>query len=278
MQKFNYHQHTYRCGHADLYMKDEDYIKEYIQMGFKNIAFTDHCPEKNKIDGRPNVRMTWEQRKEYLSSINNLKEKYKNIIQIETGYEVEYLPGEEENILELKKEVDKIIIGQHFIYDNNSELKIFGMDFNNEDLIRYAQYIDKAMQLNIPNVIAHPDFFMVERKEFGKIETKVANIICSSAQKYKIPLEINLNNLFNNTYYENGILNDLSIEKQKEKLLNVKYPCKEFWKIASNYDINVVYGIDVHHKGQILLWKELIQLAKEVIGKEIIEKLNFIEE
>lgn len=35
MQKFNYHQHTYRCGHADLDMEDEDYIKEYIKMGFK---------------------------------------------------------------------------------------------------------------------------------------------------------------------------------------------------------------------------------------------------
>ena len=28
MQKFNYHSHTYRCGHADLDMKDEEYIQE----------------------------------------------------------------------------------------------------------------------------------------------------------------------------------------------------------------------------------------------------------
>lgn len=26
MQKFNYHSHTYRCGHADLDMKDEEYV------------------------------------------------------------------------------------------------------------------------------------------------------------------------------------------------------------------------------------------------------------
>lgn len=46
MQNFNYHSHTYRCGHADLDMRDEDYIKEYIKMGFKKMAFTDHCPQK----------------------------------------------------------------------------------------------------------------------------------------------------------------------------------------------------------------------------------------
>ena len=31
MQKFNYHSHTYRCGHADLDMKDEEYIQEYLK-------------------------------------------------------------------------------------------------------------------------------------------------------------------------------------------------------------------------------------------------------
>lgn len=37
MQKFNYHSHTYRCGHADMDMKDEDYIKEYIDIGIKKM-------------------------------------------------------------------------------------------------------------------------------------------------------------------------------------------------------------------------------------------------
>ena len=50
MQKFNYHSHTYRCMHSDADMLDEDYIKDYIKMGFEEVAFTDHCPEKNIID------------------------------------------------------------------------------------------------------------------------------------------------------------------------------------------------------------------------------------
>lgn len=117
MQKFNYHQHTYRCGHADMEIADEEYVLEYIKMGFEKIAFTDHCPEKNEIDTREKVRMKYSERKEYLESIKKLKEKFAEQIEILVGYEVEFLPGEEKNIEELKEETDKIVLGQHFIYD-----------------------------------------------------------------------------------------------------------------------------------------------------------------
>lgn len=279
MQKFNYHTHTYRCGHADLNMKDEEYVEEFIKMGFKKVAFTDHCPEKNENDKRPNMRMGYEQRKEYLASINQLKEKYVDRIEIESGYEVEYLPGEEENLKELKEETDKLILGQHFIYDDNRKLKIFTVDrFSDDDLIRYAQHIEKAMELSIPNIIAHPDIYMVSRKDFRETEEKVANMICSSAEKYQIPLEINLCKIFNKTYFENKKLNNQPIEEQRKKLVNVEYPCKGFWKVASNYNIKVLYGVDAHFKEQIQLCNELVQFANEIIGEETIQKLNFIQE
>ncbi len=41
--------------------------------------------------------------------------------------------------------------------------------------------------------------------------------------------------------------------------------------------IKVLYGIDTHHRGQMMLWNELIELANEIIGKEIIKRLHFIE-
>ena len=277
MQNFNYHSHTYRCIHADLDMKDEEYVEEYIKAGFKKIAFTDHCPEKNEIDKRTNMRMKYSQKEEYLESINKLKEKYKGKIEIESGYEVEYLPGEEENIQELKEEVDKIILGQHFVYDDNKNLKIFGKhEFLKKDLMEYASYIEKAVELGIPDIIAHPDIYMLKRKTFNEDEAEVARRICKIAEKNDIPLEINLAKVFNATYYENRQLNNDSIEKQKEKLYKANYPCKKFWEIASNYNIKVLYGIDVHHRGQIPLYNNLVELANELIGKDILKKLHFI--
>lgn len=279
MQRFNYHTHTHRCKHADLDYSDEEYVLDFIKAGFKKIAFTDHCPEKNLIDTRATQRMSYEQRLEYLESIRKLKEKYESKIIIQSGYEIEYLPGEEENLKELKDETDKLILGQHFIYDDNKNLRIFGrVDFSDEELIRYSKYVEKAMELNLPNIIAHPDIYMMKRKDFGETEEKVANTICLAAQKYNIPLEINLNDIFYKTYFIGKKLNNDSIEKQKEKLINIQYPCKNFWNIAKEYDIKVVYGIDAHYKGQIALWEKLLELAHSLLGDEIIENLNFIED
>lgn len=280
MQNFNYHTHTYRCHHSDQDFLDEEYVKDFIKVGIKKFAFTDHCPEKNKIDKRPDMRMDYSQKEEYLNSINFLKEKYKDQIEIETGFETEYLPGEEESIEELKRDCDKIILGQHFIYDNNRNLKIFGdEDFSDEELIRYAEYVTKAMELRIPDLIAHPDIYLCRRKNFGEIEQKVAKIICEAAKKYNIPLEINLMRIFKATYFENKVINHDSIERQKEKLktADIAYPNRDFWKIASKYKVKALYGLDAHYKGQIQFFPELMELAKEYLEEEIIERLEFIE-
>ena len=279
MQKFNLHSHTYRCMHSDTDMLDEDYIKDYIKMGFSKMAFTDHCPEKNVIDVRDRVRMPYSQKQEYLESIAMLKEKYKGKIEILSGYEVEYLPGEEENIMELKNETDILVLGQHFIYGDNKELKILGKcEYTDKDLIEYAIYIEKAIKLGIPDIIAHPDIYMMKREKFGDIENKVAHMICKIAEEYKIPLEINLNNIFQRTYNQDRILNDLPVEEQKKKLNIVQYPRKEFWNIVSKYDIKVLYGIDAHYRGQIPKFNELVELSHEMIGIETINKLKFIDE
>lgn len=279
MQKFNYHSHTYRCGHAEQDMSDEEYVLDYIKMGFEKVAITDHCPEKNKIDKRHDMRMNYSQKNEYLDSIKKLQEKYKDKIKIETGFEVEYLPGEEENIKELKEEVDKIVLGQHFVYDDNKNLKVFRIDmFSDKELERYGEYIEKAMSLGIPDIVAHPDIFMLGRNGFGEKEAEVTKVICKASEKYNIPLEINLNDIFHKTYRENKKLNNDSIEKQKEKLYRAYYPCRQFWEIATNYNIKVLYGIDAHFRGQIPLFNELVLLANEIIGEDTIKKLDFIEE
>ena len=265
MQKFNYHTHTYRCGHADNNLSDEDFVKLFIEKGFKKIAFTDHCPEKEIIDERENMRMTYSQKNEYLSSIKKLKEKYKGKIEIETGFEVEYLPGQEENLLELKNETDKIILGQHFIYDNNKRLKIFRKEnFTDDDLLKYAEYIKIAIEKEIPDIIAHPDLYMLNRKKFGDIENRVAHIICSTAEFYSIPIEINLSEPV------------LYLTGKKEK---ITYPCKEFWKVASEYqNLKVLYGIDAHFRDQIELYEKALELTKNFIGQDVIKKLHFCNE
>ena len=171
--------------------------------------------------------MEYSQINEYLDSIKYLKNKYKNKIEIQSGFEIEYLPGEEDNLLELKQMTDKLVLGQHFIYDdNNIDLKIFRKhNFTDENLIKYANYIKTAIELEIPNIIVHPDLYMLNRNQFGKIEREVAEIICKVAEKHDIPLEINLTEP------------SMYLSNLKDK---IKYPCREFWEVASNYNVKAI--------------------------------------
>lgn len=263
MKKYNFHTHTYRCGHAEENITDEAIVKTFIDNGFEVIAFTDHCPEKVMIDNRNNMRMAYDMKAEYLSSINCLKKKYQDKIVIESGYEIEYLPDQEENLLELKAETDKLVLGQHFIYaDDSKSLKIFRHDkFSDEELLMYANYIKAAIEKGIPDIIVHPDLYMLSRKDFEMVESQVAHIICKTAEKYNIPLEINLTEPL---LYLIGLKN------------NISYPNKQFWEIASNYHVKVLYGIDMHYLESIERYEDSVKLAEEVIGKDIIKKLDFL--
>lgn len=285
MQNFNLHQHTYRCKHADFGMTDEEYIQEYLENGnFKKIAFTDHCPEKEVIDKREHMRMSYDERLEYLEELKILKEKYKDKIEILSGYEIEFLPGQEENLKELKRETDFLVLGQHFIYDENGkDLKIIynHIDiYDKRDMEEYASYIEKALELELPNIVAHPDLFMKAKDKFDDDCIMATRRICEAAEKYDVPLEINLNNIFGSIFLnkEDKTVKKVTIEEQEKLIPKVSYPCKEFWKIASEYNIRVVYGIDTHFRNQISLYDNLVELANKIIGEDIINKLNFIEE
>lgn len=261
MQKFNYHGHTYRCGHADVSISDEEYVKMFIEKGFEKIAFTDHCPYREVVDFRNNMRMDYSLKDDYYKSINELKEKYKDQIEIELGFEFEYVPGKEKYLFELKEETNKMVLGQHFVYDDEENVKIIGWgNTTDSDLINYARYIEKAMELKLADVVVHPDLFMIGKKTFGKIEEKVTRIICEAAERYQIPLEINLTRI---ALYLNKTTND------------IMYPCIGFWQIASEYNIKVIYGVDAHFRHQINLYEDSVVFANEYIGKDVINKFNF---
>lgn len=117
------------------------------------------------------------------------------------------------------------------------------------------------MKKKIPDIIAHPDVYMLSRDNYTEVDEKVAHIICSTAEKYGIPIEINLSHP-----------NEFIIGK-RERII---YPCKAFWRIASEYKyLNVLYGVDAHFKYQIMNYEKAIEVANKYIGQEIIDKLHF---
>lgn len=105
---------------------------------------------------------------------------------------------------------------------------------------------------------------MLSRDNYAEVDEKVARIICSTAEKYRIPIEINLSHP-----------NDCIIGRRE----NIVYPCKEFWKIASEYkNLKVIYGVDAHFEYQIMNYEKAIEIANKHIGQDVIDKLHFCNE
>lgn len=279
IQNFNYHTHTERCGHAEKDYGDEEYVKEAFERGIKFFAFTDHIPFMRAKDTKVNVRMSYDEIDEYLQSIVKLKDKYKGIMNIETGFEFEYIPEELEHILKIKNVVDKMVLGQHFVFDDQGKIKYFSskQDMTDKEMIQYVCLISKALECRLPDIIAHPDLFLKYRKKFGEKEEFITREICKLAQKYQVPMEINLNEVYREYVKAKEELTEgTEIEQIELAKTRIRYPNKKFWKILSEYNIKVLFGIDAHLKGQILNNEISYKIANEILG-ETMENLNFVD-
>lgn len=258
---YNFHSHTWRCKHAEM-VDDEEFVKAYIKNGFKTLAFTDHTPQNPVIDSRKNIRMDYGQLEDYLTSIETLKARYKDQIDIKTGLEVEYLPELEPFYASISNRLDLMILGQHFIRRPDGTLIIMGSEeLNDEDVERYADMVVTAMEKGLVKLVAHPDYYMLNRTTFGPAQEKAARRICEASLRKGIPLEVNLLPPYK--------LNQGIIDK-------VTYPCADFWKIAAEYGVNAIYGLDTHHLPQIDDYKNSIETARRLLNPESIDRLHFV--
>lgn len=275
-QNFNYHIHTLRCGHANG--SEEEYVIEAIKCGMKKIAFTDHIPLPN--NNFPNSRMDMDEIEDYLSTINYLKIKYKGLIEIESGFEFEYYEKAKQHFLEVRKKVDKMILGQHFVIDEDGkETRIFrteGRQINDDVLELYVKTMERAINLGLVDIIAHPDLFMQARDDFGQLEEEVTRRICWLAVENNIPLEINMGKI-------NTALHDKKTSR-KNLLKNIPYPSRAFWRIISEESqkaikvgkqLKVLYGKDAHCT-EDLSSEICYQVSDVILGEEILRKLYFV--
>lgn len=286
MKKINYHTHTYRCGHAKG--TEEEYVVKALRMNMKQIGFSDHIPLpyyrfhllksvfslksmrdiKSWIraflkDG-PAMRMPYRQKEEHLKEVKRLKEKYSNI-KIYQGFEAEYL---EEYLTYYQKlinegEVDYLILGNHFNKHCIHSCYYGKETLSKEELYKYCNDVEKAIETGLFSYIAHPDLFMIGYTAYDKDVVEVCQRICNKAKEYDIPLEIN----------GGGMKRGLR-EIDGEQLY--QYPNARFWRIASNIGNKVIIGLDAHMPDDFndVLYKQLINFAMEH-NLNIIDDLSF---
>lgn len=275
-QDFCYHTHTKRCGHAKG--NDDEYVRQAVAGGMKIIAFTEHVPQINVVQTTRKVRMNSEEVNSYLHSIDRLREKYKGQIEIESGFEFEYADRDLEYLRELKFKTDKMVLGQHFVVDKAGRTHVFrGNIVSDEILDLYAEAIITAIDKGLPDIIVHPERFMIARTSFGEKEKQVSRLICRKAVETEIPLEINMGEPLDKLKESN-----MSAEELRSK---VAYPKREFWEIVleeskkaieeGKEPIKVVYGKDAHSPDRMSATKDY-ELVDKIIGIDILKELHFV--
>ena len=221
MKKSLFHVHTYRCGHASN-EKDEEYVKKAIELGAKEIVFTDHAP----FPGDPFFdRMKYNELNEYVNSLRQLKEKYKDQIDVKIGLEIEYIPsylGYYQSLKESKM-FDMLMIGQHF-YEIWLDKYSFNLDIGEliaNEFIGCGEAIIEGINTGYFNVVAHPDRIFRKREFWSESMESMANKIIEAAKQNSVLLEVNAS--------------------------SKKHYCQyweEFWKsVPENM---IVYGLDAH--------------------------------
>ena len=283
VQKYNYHTHTPLCGHADGEM--EEYIEMAINAGMTSLGFSDHTPNafgKNN----PKQAMTMEQfEKDYIPRLKELKEKYKDRIDIKIGIETEYFGDEAERVPQIqsmRKRIDSKleyrILGQHSSLkrkDDGRYVVPYAMADKKSSHypLDYAYAVAEGIRSGKFAYVAHPDIFLQnrfdipenKRDEYERNAQKATEIICEAAAECGIPLEVNLGSI---SAIKAGI---------KKPLPNgeYEYPVPYFWRVAESKGCKALIGIDAHTP------EALIDRRNEIIVRKMLKRngidLDFIE-
>ena len=228
-EKDIFHVHTYRCGHARN-VPDEEYVKKAASFGASSIWFTDHAP----FPGDPfGARMRYEGLEEYISTLKGLKRRYKDIIDIHIGLEIEYFPSFDKSgyYKELKgnKDLEILLLGQHMAEIGKGEYSFSWDDdrLDEEEFIVLGNAETQGIESGYFDVVAHPDRIFRRQKKWSEGMRMMADMIIMSA----------------------GICG-ISLEKNASSRKHDREYWEEFWNIAEN-KTTTIQGLDAHSPEEI---------------------------
>ena len=230
----NYHTHTYRCRHAQGDVGE--YVAAAARAGMAELGFRDHCPYP---DGRwSRVRMTMAELPGYLEALAAAKAASAadpSLPAIFSGLECEWCPEygafmREEYLGRLG--LDYLIGGIHN-YLHKGEWRDTFMIQEASELVSFAETTCGAMESGLFSFIAHPDSFCFNWMPWDENAVACAADILATAERTGCLLEIN----------------GYGMRKKRVGApggYRAPYPHEEFWRMASDYDIDCVISSDAH--------------------------------
>lgn len=235
------HNHTPLCNHA--FGTPQEYIEHAIQNGTQYFGFSDHAP----MDYDPKYRMKFSQMYAYEESIKEVKERYKDDINILLAYEVDYLEGHMDKRV-LNAKVDYLIGSVHFIGKWGFDNPEFIGNYKNQDIDKiwqeYFDAIEALAKSGLFDIVGHLDLIKV----FNFLPKKDVRMIAKNAlqaiKKSNMVIELNMAGL--------------------RKPTGEIYPSTSLLESISELEIPITFSSDAHAPDQVGLYKEqLLQLATD---------------
>lgn len=232
----NYHTHTYLCKHAEG--TPVDYVKLAKNNNYHTIAITDHGPLIDEIYNQIYTRrMTYDQYYNiYLDLLKDAKKE--EDIKVLSGIEIEYFSLMEKNYKEFLKDLDILILGEHYFPHKNKIFSVYDVK-DPSDIEAYTNNLIQGIESGYFSLVAHPDIFFWNYKTWDEHCINASRKIIECAIKNDIPLEINANGIRNSTRKNH-------FSYTSDNHISYDYPKYEFWKLVKEYNAKVVINDDVH--------------------------------
>lgn len=244
------HVHSPYCPHGsnDSF---EMYVEKAIKEGLNEISFTEHMPfplyfmeDREFLDEcSPKNEMI----EKYFNDLETIKEKYKNIIKINRGLEVDFIDGYEEKTKELLNlygsKLDDSLLSIHFINIGNEYCDIDGENGFSKAVQalgsvekvydKYYETLLKAIKSDLgkfkPKRIGHPNLIRIFNKiypiEYKNIDLLENIVIQLKARDYEV---------------------DVNTAGLRKEYCGEIYVSDIFKELVEQYEVRKVYGSDAH--------------------------------
>jgi histidinol-phosphatase (PHP family) len=155
----DYHLHGNFCGHATGELGE--YVESALEKGFTEIGFSDHLPKV--VDPDPYHAMLEHELPRYVTTVLELRERYRDRITIKLGIEADYFVGYEEATGRLlaAHPFDYVLGSIHFLGDwhftSKQGLPRYSAENPAEAFPRYFALLARMIETGLFDVVAHPD-------------------------------------------------------------------------------------------------------------------------
>ena len=243
----DYHMHTPLCRHATG--EPTDYAAQAIQVGLKEIGFSDHNPMVR--DDFDDWHMRRDQLDEYVEKVQKARCDHPGLA-IKLAMEVDYLPGHEDWIRELaaRHPWDYLIGSVHYVSDSwdLDNPKKIGEWEKRDPLEVWTVYFERLTQMaecGLFEIIGHADLpkkFCYYPKQDC---THLFERFLDAAKARNVAME----------------LNTAGLRKDCKEI----YPSRHILQLAFQKGVPITFGSDAHATAEVgMNLEEAVQLARNV--------------